>query len=410
MKPLIAFIALLTAVNPLHAQDKAALREISGAFDKIEADYKTWPHHTYGGENLEGGQAYEHSVWKSDGDKDFIKVESLDFNEHGESKTQFFFKDSRLLFTLDRRETVRMVPNAPTEVLERRYYFADSQLIRVLEKEGAFPNGGPTDTAGLKNRELPLNAIENAAETYSTQHEIAAGIIERARMLEQNAGPSDAPANHQSGEGWREIAGSGSRDGIYALAWGLKDHGEIEGETQDDGTLSVDPENENLVNYLVNLRTKTIVGSIKGKHFGDKSTYNHFTTETAWSAASMFVAQTNSGKWATFDSNVYELRDTGEASVSKAADLLAATKKAIFKDPKAGELFKKFDQDSFTTTLRDVHIAQRGATMIVSVEASLMIPKGEEEGSNFDATVVFAINSDENGGAPLLQWISTAAQ
>jgi len=61
-------------------------------------------------------------------------VESLNFDDHGASKTQFFFKGADLLFTLDRSETSRMEPKASNVVTEKRYYFADQQLIRVLEK------------------------------------------------------------------------------------------------------------------------------------------------------------------------------------------------------------------------------------------------------------------------------------
>jgi len=242
MKSLHFLPCLLILAAPLRADDKSALKEISVAFDQIEKDYKDWPHYSYRVENLEGGQSRKEDVWKSEGDSGFIRVESQNFDDHGDLKTQFFFKGADLLFSLDRSESSLMEPKAPTNVTERRYYFSGEKLIRVLEKKGSFPAGKPADTAGLKNREVPPGELENAEETYRTQHEIAAGIIENLRRAEGGSGGEAADAHAEStepagkgasgtgtitGEGWRMIAGSASRDGRYALAWGAEgQHGD----------------------------------------------------------------------------------------------------------------------------------------------------------------------------------------
>jgi hypothetical protein len=183
---LLPAAVLLFAVSQLQAQDKAALREITAAYEEIEENYKDWPHYTYSAENLDGGHSYQHHVWKSDGDEGFIKVESLNFGDHGETKTQFFFKGADLLFSFDRSETSLMMPKAPTEIHETRCYFADGKLIRQLQKKGKFPAGTKTDTAGIKGKELPPSELESATETYTTQHEIAAQVIERARLLDSD--------------------------------------------------------------------------------------------------------------------------------------------------------------------------------------------------------------------------------
>ncbi len=418
MKFLHFLPCFLFLAAPLLADNKSALKEISVAFDQIEKDYKDWPHYSYQVENMEGGQSRKEDVWKSEGDSGFIRVESQNFDDHGELKTQFFFKGADLLFSLDRSESSPMELKAPTSVTERRYYFAGDKLIRVLEKKGTFPSGKPTNTAGLKNREVPPGELENADETYRTQHEIAAGIIENLRRAEAGSSgeAADAPAQSPepagkgasgtgniTGEGWRMIAGSASRDGRYALAWGLKGSTEIQGEAAEDGSLSVTEDEAKLVNYLVDLQNKSIVGPLKGKHFADKSSLGHSTSETAWSSAATFVAQINSGKWATWDAQVYEMKEGEKASLSKGTDLLEPVKKAI-REFKAGDkAVKKLGFDNFTFALHDTHIAQRGPETVLVVEVNAGIPKSEEEGAFFDVTLTFSLAPDENGGAPALK-------
>ena len=50
-----AILPLLLAGSLLHAEDKAAQKDISAVYQQIEAGFKTWPHYTYSAENLEGG-------------------------------------------------------------------------------------------------------------------------------------------------------------------------------------------------------------------------------------------------------------------------------------------------------------------------------------------------------------------
>src|SRR5687768_2484373 len=120
MRFILTVVTVLAVGMHLQAQNKPELAKITAAFETIETEHKDWPHYTYGAENLEGGQSYEHHVWKSDGDEGFIKVESLHFDDHGETKTQYYFKGADLIFTLDRSETSLMIPKAPTEVFEKR--------------------------------------------------------------------------------------------------------------------------------------------------------------------------------------------------------------------------------------------------------------------------------------------------
>lgn len=156
------------------------------------------------------------------------------------------------------------------------------------------------------------------------------------------------------GEGWRLIEGTRSRDGNFGIAWGIQGKAQPGGETDEEGFMSVDPESEGLTNYVVNLRSGTVVGKAAARHFGDKASYNHDSTEVAWSSSMCFV-QVSSGKWVTYDANVYGMAGD-QMSVSAAVDLLEPSKKAAFEHLAGGDLLEKFERDDFAVTLNDAHI------------------------------------------------------
>ena len=402
----LLFIAVL-AGTALQAQDKAALKAIGAVYDQIEENHKSWSHSSMTVGNDSG--SFTNDLWESHDDDKLMKLQTYSGEDHGEMKTQFFFKGDELIFTLDRREEALIEPNA-TDVIEKRYYFINGQLARVLEKKGRFPAGKPTDTQTLKNREIPLSEIENADETYRDQHEMTAAVVQKLQSLQGDGDPGDGDApmatNGNSGDGWRLIAGSQSREGRYALGWGQKGKSAPEGDADEDGAHSVSEDDESLVNYVIDLKTGQILGSIKGRHFGDKSTYNHATTETSWSPGSNFVAQVNSGMWASWDASIYEVIPSEPATTSAGADLLEAAKKAAAEHMADSDLFKKLGSDDFTYTVHDVALVYRAGQLVASVEIDGQIPKSEED-SYFACTVTFKVLSDENGGAPKLTWIGT---
>lgn len=412
MRHLILALLCLSISRTLPAQDKAALKAISAVFSEIEDNHESWNNYSTVVQNAAPVLTTIHHLWVSDGEgsEKLSKLETHSLEDHGEQKLQFYFKGDDLVFTLERTENVLIDPNV-TDVIEKRYYFANNQLIRVLKKEGRFPAGKPTDTDALKNQEVPLSEIENASETYVDQHEMTAPIIQKLLRLEDDSTPKPsavAAGPVLTGDGWRMIAGTNSRDGVYALAWGEKGQSSPQGDVDDEGFLMGNQESEKLVNYVVNVRTKQIVGTLKGKHFGDKSTYNHDSIDTAWSNSGLFVAQLNSGKWATFDANVYEIQYTNDGNaLSKATDILEPAKKAVFEHLAGRPQLTKFTQDDFAITLHDPRIVYQGGNSVIQVGVIGQIPKSEEDDSSFEATITFHLNSNENGGAPILAWSST---
>ncbi len=391
------------------------MKEIGAVYEAIESEHEGWSFYSTEVMNAEEGHRLINRLWVSggEGEEKLSKLESHHLEDHGETKVQFYFKGDQLLFTLDRTENVLIEPNV-TDVTEKRYYFADGQLIRLRSKEGRFAAGKSTDTSGLKNREVPLSEIENVEETYVMQHEMAAPLLEQLLHLnEEGAGSESGPGiggqgGHLAGDGWRAILGSGSRNGQFVLAWGQQGESAPKGDLDEEGFVMGEQEAENLVNYVVNARTGQVIGVLAGKHFGDRSSYNHDRTETAWSAGELFFAQVNSGKWATYDATVYALSyDANGNSVSKGADLLESAKGAVFEQLKGGAEVKKFAPEDFSISLQDPRIVYQGGDCVIQAGVIGQIPKSEEEGSSFEATVTFRLTMDENGGAPVLAWSGT---
>jgi len=399
---------MLTA-SSLVAQDKAALKRISSVFESVEKNYEIWLHYSYSAAGLEGGHAYENHVWKSEDETPYYRVESLSFDDHGQGKKQFIMRGSELLFVLDRSEMTPMQENAATSVVEKRLYFAEGGLIRVLEKKGKFAAGEPTDTTALKNKDIPIDEVEGAGELYGDLEQEAQAIIAKAEQIaaEDSLAGADSSGPATSGDGWRLIRGSQSRRGQFAIAWGVQGKSTPDGETEDDGALSAnDPEAEGITNYVINPNTGAILGKTTGMHASDKANSGHYTHEVAWDAVDSCFVQVCSGKWATFTAAVYQLTLDG-TGLSEAVDLLEPAKKAAEEHLGNGDFFKKFEKDAFTYTLHDVNIAQRGASTVVVAEVSGQIPKSDEEGAYFDITITFKLIPDENGGAPKLQWSGT---
>ncbi|HYF36719.1 MAG TPA: hypothetical protein VD994_15595 [Prosthecobacter sp.] len=224
-------------------------------------------------------------------------------------------------------------------------------------------------------------------------------------VLEKKAPPA-ASGHTVTGDGWRMIAGSASRDGVYALAWGLKPNSQAKIRVDENGDAAADEaEAADLVNYVVNLRTKDVLGAVIGKHFGDKPTYNHISNETAWSSDSQFVAQLNNFKWGTANAFVYQVVD--DATLSKGTDLIKPVTATVFEHLRGGPRVKKFKKEDFAITLHEARIIQRGAATVLQVEVLGQIPKSGEDDSYFDATVTFDLKPAAKGGAPMLTWTGT---
>lgn len=408
MKTIHLFLALLCLGTSLSAQDKGALKRMTALFEKIESECESWPHLKLAVENLDG-PAVEQHIWRAPDDSGLLRTERTLFDDHGPLMRRIYVENNDVLFVLERAEYEAPREGAPVQVTEKRYYFSGGELIRAVGKKGEFAAGKPADTGKLPNK--PLSADEIEEDVYEGFQREVQDIISKFSGVSGDGGNAAAAGDssaYPSGDGWRLIEGTRSRDGQFAIAWGIRGQSVPQAETLEDGTMAAEPEAEGLTNYIVNLKDGVILGKTAGSHHADKGYIGHSTNEVTWSSANSYVAQICSGKWATFDANVHVTNPDG-AGISAPVDLLAPAKKAAFKFLAGSKAHKKFDAESFAITLHDVSIAQRGPRTAVVVEVSGMIPKSDEDGAYFDLTVVFSLVADENGGAPTLQWSGTEA-
>jgi hypothetical protein len=403
MKTIHLLLALLCLGTSLTAQDRGALKRVTAVFEKIESEHEGWPHLKLTMENLDGPSAEQH-MWRAPDGSGLLRTERTLFDDHGPLMRRIYLENNDVLFVLERAEYEGPREGAPVQVTEKRYYFSGGELIRAIGKKGEFAAGKSVDTGKLPNKPLSGDEIEDGV--YEGFQQEAQDIQDRFSGL--IGGPDNTSSAYPSGDGWRLIEGTRSRDGQFALAWGIRGQSAPQAETLEDGTMAAEPEAEGLTNYIVNLKDGVILGKTAGAHHADKGYFGHSTNEVAWSSANSYVAQVCSGKWATFDANVYAMNPDG-SGFSPAADLLAAAKKVAREHLAGSEAHKKFDEDAFAITLHDVSSAQRGSKTAVVVEVGGQIPKSEEEGAYFDLTVVFTLVADENGGAPTLQWSGTEA-
>lgn len=410
MKHLLLF-SLLFCGSLLHAQDEnqAALKEISAVFEQIEDSYIGWRHYSYAGENMGGNQAYEEHVWQSLDKSDLVRIESRNYDSHSESKSQYFLRGGELLFMLDRVENTTPEPKAPTQVNERRSYFAGGRLIRMLTKEGEFPAGKPKDTATLPSKTVPANELPDPEAACAEFTKIAQRIVAKAASIDSDVAPLAAPTSSGTttviGDGWRLIKGSRSQEDKFGLAWGVKGKATAEGESDEEGNIFLEPEAEGLANYVVNLHTGTILGKTGGGHWGDRPSLHNQYHSVAWSGADTFVAQVCTGKWASMEAQVFQIIE--DTKISPPVDLLAPATAAAIKKLKGSPQLKAHAADDFAISIHDVRFVQQGRNEMLVVGVSGQIPKSDEDHSSFDCTVTFKIAEGENAAAPALTWKGT---
>jgi hypothetical protein len=208
--------------------------------------------------------------------------------------------------------------------------------------------------------------------------------------------------NHtQTGDGWRMIQESVSPDGRFAIAWGEK--GKSKPQMQFETYAAVSPHLD-IVNYLVDLKYKRILGQTKAKHFGDWSQYNHDSCKTAWSSNSKLVVQTISWKWLSANSDLYQIVD--DKKLSSGTDLIEPSSEAAFRKLAGLPQLKKFKQENFSITIEKVSFLAQSHGDSVLVELHGQIPKNDDEDAYFEALVTFALVSGK-ADEPELKWLDT---
>lgn len=204
-----------------------------------------------------------------------------------------------------------------------------------------------------------------------------------------------------TGDGWRMIQDSVSPDGRFALAWGEKGKSKPKMEFE---TYAAASDDLDIVNYLIDLKEKRILGQTKAKHFGDWSRYNHESCKAAWSSNSKLVVQTMSWKWHTATSELYQI--VGDKKLSPGIDLIAPSSKAAFHILADQPQLKKYKEEDFAITIEKVAFLAQSHGDSVLVELCGQIPKHEDEDAYFKALVTFALVSGK-ADEPELKWLDT---
>lgn len=204
----------------------------------------------------------------------------------------------------------------------------------------------------------------------------------------------------RAGNGWRMIQESASPDGSYALAWGQKGKSQPKINTE---THTADFDEADVVNYVVDLKSGTILGRTKAQHFGDRQFYNHESCHASWSHQNRFVVQTMSWKWHTAVCDLHQIMDG--KTLSPAVDIIEPAKKAAFKTLQDRAQLKKFKEDDFAITIEEAIFVQVGGETHVTAKLNGQIPKRDDVDAYFEAKVFFIVLPASKDTGPNLKLI-----
>ena len=136
---------------------------------------------------------------------------------------------------------------------------------------------------------------------------------------------------------------------------------------------------------LVRLPDGEPVVKLAGKHFGDRSRYNHIEVSVVWSPDNRHVAILNQSKWETEVSDVYRVSGNG---VSNPLNLLEACKRAT-----KAEVVKRHPKgrDPYSLSMQVSSVHNDGT---ITAKCSMNVVKGDDY---FETGMRVKIVADGNG-------------
>ena len=264
----------------------------------------------------EGNTTIERAWYNGAGDPIKVAVERV--ASAGRELTEYFsldFDDSGAMFVLTHKETLR--PDGGTRVDESRQYFGnDGKLLRELRKSGNFKQGETLDTVRFPNNTVDLSKQPKDDRTEEQRAVAEYNFLSEpekiASALTEAGPPEFDPFAAVTGDSakYRVIHDTASPDGRYAVALGFTGN-DIDWEGLKDpdfpGTYSAngwqpddqpsDSDHGKIVNYIVDLTTRQILGATNGDYFGTKQRYNHDQCDVTWSPDSKMFVEVTSWKW-----------------------------------------------------------------------------------------------------------------
>lgn len=263
----------------------------------------------------EGDTTIERAWYNGAGDPIKVAVEHI--RSAGRELTEYFsldFDDQGAMFVLTRKETSQ--PGGGTQIDESRQYFGnDGKLVRELRKSGSFKPGEALDTVRFPNTAVDLSKQPKddrpEEQRAVAEYDFLSEPEKIASALTQAGPPEFDPFAGVTGDSakYRVIHDSASPDGRYAVALGFTKNIDWEGFQDSDfpGTYSAngwqpddstpDSEYGNIVNYLVDLTTRQILGITNGDYYGTRQRYNHDQCTVTWSPDSRTFVEVTNWKW-----------------------------------------------------------------------------------------------------------------
>jgi hypothetical protein len=256
-------------------------------------------------------------AWYNGAD-DTVKVAVEHISSAGRDLTEYFsldFADQGAMFVLTRKGATQ--PDGGTQVDESRQYFGnDGKLLRELRKSGRFNPGESLDTVRFPNTVVDLSKQPKDDRTEEqravAQYDFLSEPEKIASALTQAGPPEFDPFAGVTGDSakYRVIHDTASPDGRYAVALGFT-RSDIDWERFKDsdfpGTYSAngwqpddeapDSEYGKIVNYLVDLTTRRILGTTNGDYYGTRQRYNHDQCSVTWSPGSKTFVEVTNWKW-----------------------------------------------------------------------------------------------------------------
>jgi hypothetical protein len=321
-----AFLLLVCVTGLAWAEDvgdntdelvKVMGRRFSDVEEQLERSVR------YSAKEVTGPDHKTRRAWFN-GAGELLKVAEEQTGPQGRDLTEYFpheFQTDRAMFMFTRQE--RALPDGGTQVDEERSYYGRGKLgntsaiflLRQMTKSGRFKPGETTDTVRIRNVPRRLYDKKSDAEAVEKLYKAADAMLnvpyEMAEELQKAGPPEHDPAAGIVGdlERYRLIAGTASPDGRYAIA--LSFSGKIQdwaeqwksyAEGNDPETYFVESAimgdgEDDVINVLVDLQTRRIMGQTGCFYMGTRGRYNHRACEVTWSPDSKTFLQLFDNKW-----------------------------------------------------------------------------------------------------------------
>ena len=324
MKPVVVWLPLLLGLAfqndfAAAASTDKQVKDLIRRYEQVEAQLDRSVH--YLKKEVAGDETTIEQAWFN-GAGDVIKVATEHTSVAGRELTEYFAPDFDnpygAMFMLYRKETAQA--DGTIQVDESRTYFGDAvvktkdgeqtssgETIRELTKSGRFKPGESLDTVHVPNVVVDVRKRPADQRSQEEQSQAAYNFFykpEKIAELLQKSGPPDFdPFANLKGdsEKFRVIQGTASPDGRYAIALGLARE-KIDWEDFRDTDFQTGPkiytaEEDDLLNYVVDLPNQRILGKTGCHYFGTRRRYNHRESPVTWSPDSRTFVQVTNEKW-----------------------------------------------------------------------------------------------------------------